>query len=467
MIAAGQLLDIIRWAELESYPLDSTKMLYTHLSDEVKSSQLGLLAKKIIQDVDDEKALAQKTEVGQKASDFSTYSLVSGDTIRLSDYKGKSYVLLDFWSSTCGNCIKGFPSLKELYKKYRDKGFMIIGISSDSDKKRYMSAIEKYNLKEWPQVLDVQDLEKARQEIANQEDIKKKYYIEGESKDTSFLGGVKRFGKNVITGGKSSKLEKKMDRLRCLSASCSDLKENLKILADFNKRLSDYLETARITSYRNLFLAKELIFIGKKKVEGKKQVVLVDKSHEIAEVMDLKVDKVEDVNYQSDLFFSNMGLSLSNSLDKLNKSIEIKGGVSKGDLTDVAIDFAIDALFHSIEQIIDVNKEMKEALIKAEYGINSAIKYIDQSIHAILIYKASLLRQSEILVALVVCNKAFIAAYEPLREKIFGEPSLSRYIFKNKAEEDFIQSIQFKEDIKHLMILCSEYNKINQSKVIE
>ena len=291
--------------------------------------------------------------------------------------------------------------------------------------------------------------------------------IEDESKDTSFLGGVKRFGKNVITGGKSSKLEKKMDRLRCLSASCSDLKENLKILADFNKRLSDYLETARITSYRNLFLAKELIFIGKKKVEGKKQVVLVDKSHEIAEVMDLKVDKVKDVNYQSDLFFSNMGLSLSNSLDKLNKSIEIKGGVSKGDLTDVAIDFAVDALFHSIEQIIDVNKEMKEALIKAEYGINSAIKYIDQSIHAILIYKASLLRQSEILEALVVCNKAFIAAYEPLREKIFGEPSLSRYIFKNKAEEDFIQSIQFKEDIKHLMILCSEYNKINQSKVIE
>lgn len=213
--------------------------------------------------------------------------------------------------------------------------------------------------------------------------------IEDESKDTSFLGGVKRFGKNVITGGKSSKLEKKMDRLRCLSASCSDLKENLKILADFNKRLSDYLETARITSYRNLFLAKELIFIGKKKVEGKKQVVLVDKSHEIAEVMDLKVDKVKDVNYQSDLFFSNMGLSLSNSLDKLNKSIEIKGGVSKGDLTDVAIDFAVDALFHSIEQIIDVNKEMKEALIKAEYGINSAIKYIDQSIHAILIYKAS------------------------------------------------------------------------------
>ncbi|MFG5856584.1 hypothetical protein LDB17_00030 [Dysgonomonas sp. Shenzhen-Wh21] len=76
-------------------------------------------------------------------------------------------------------------------------------------------------------------------------------------------------------------------------------------------------------------------------------------------------------------------------MDKLNKSIEIKGGVSKGDLTDVAIDFAVDALFHSIEQIIDVNKEMKEALIKAEYGINSAIKYIDQSIHAILIYKAS------------------------------------------------------------------------------
>ena len=293
------------------------------------------------------------------------------------------------------------------------------------------------------------------------------YIIEDESKDTSFWGGVKRFGKNVITGGKAYKLERKKDRLRCLSASCSDVKEKMEVLADSNNILSDYLKTARIASYRNLFLAKELIFIGKKKVEGKKQMVIVDENHGIAEVVDLKVDKVEDINYQSDLFFSDMGLSLSNSLDKLSNSFESKGAVSKNDLALAVIEVGVDTLINSIEQVININEEVKEAIIKVEEGINSAIKYLNQSTQAIQIYKASLLRQSEILIALTVCNKAFIAAYEPLREKTFGKPSLIRYIFKNKAEVNFIQSIQFKEDIKHLMILCSEYNKINQTKVIE
>lgn len=290
--------------------------------------------------------------------------------------------------------------------------------------------------------------------------------INYEEKDTSIWTDIKNWGKNVITTGKSSKLEKKMNRLQILSDCCAILKNNIGILSSYNKQLSSYLEDARITSYRNLFLAKELIFIGRKKVKGKKQTVILDSYNRIDKIGDFKLETVEDINFESELFFSNMGASLKNSLDGLNKSINIKGDISKNDLINVGIDVTIDTIFQSVEHIINMNKDMKEALIKAEENINKATQYIEKSIEAIMLYKASLLRQSEILLALVKCNKAFITAYEPMREKIFGKPTLSKFLLKNKDNKEYLQSVDFKGDIQFLINLCSEYNKVNQSKVI-
>lgn len=177
-IAAGQLLYIIKRAEVYDSPTDSAKLLYNELSAKVKKSQLGLLALKQIQDIDDEKALKETTNIGQKAVDFSTYSLISGDTVRLSDYRGKSYVLLDFWGSWCRPCLQGIPFLKEIHKKYNKKGLTIIGIASESKKEPYLDAVEKHNLKDWPQILDVQNLEESAKGNTNKEDVKNKYYID-------------------------------------------------------------------------------------------------------------------------------------------------------------------------------------------------------------------------------------------------------------------------------------------------
>jgi len=48
--------------------------------------------------------------------------LVSGEAFRLSDLKGQ-YVLLDFWASWCGPCIKDSPKIVSLYDKYHGKTF--------------------------------------------------------------------------------------------------------------------------------------------------------------------------------------------------------------------------------------------------------------------------------------------------------------------------------------------------------
>lgn len=176
-IAAGQLLDVIKLSKWEIFPMDSTKLLYESLSGEVKKSQLGQLALKQIHDIESEAEIKSALEIGKTAPAFSAYSLVSKDTVRLSDYKGKSYVLLDFWSSGCRPCIQEIPFLREIHKKYQNKGFTIIGISSDYEKDRYIDAIEKHNLKDWPQILNVQNPEELQKEYVNKEDIKEKYNI--------------------------------------------------------------------------------------------------------------------------------------------------------------------------------------------------------------------------------------------------------------------------------------------------
>jgi peroxiredoxin len=55
-----------------------------------------------------------------------------GRTVRLSDYRGK-VVLLDFWATWCGPCKIEIPWFMEFERKYKDRGFSVIGISMDEE----------------------------------------------------------------------------------------------------------------------------------------------------------------------------------------------------------------------------------------------------------------------------------------------------------------------------------------------
>ena len=67
------------------------------------------------------------------------FASLSGEQVNLANLKGKA-VLIDFWATWCGPCLRAMPDLIETYGEYHDQGFEIIGISLDKNQ----SQLEKY-----------------------------------------------------------------------------------------------------------------------------------------------------------------------------------------------------------------------------------------------------------------------------------------------------------------------------------
>ena len=91
-----------------------------------------------------EREAAKKNTVeGNVAPDF-TLKSIDGKNISLSSLKGK-VVVLDFWGSWCGWCIKGMPDMKKYYEKYNGK-LEILGVDCNDTEEKWKAAVEKHQL---------------------------------------------------------------------------------------------------------------------------------------------------------------------------------------------------------------------------------------------------------------------------------------------------------------------------------
>ena len=142
---------------LSRLSLDSIKLFYKRFSIPVRSCFYGKEVEYKIEGSD-----------GSYAKDFKAIDL-NKDTISISGFKTKSYVLLDFWATYCGYCRSSNSHLIELYHLYHSKGLEIIGIADDDERiDLWKQAIIEDKTNIWYQVL---------RGANSNEDINRKYGI--------------------------------------------------------------------------------------------------------------------------------------------------------------------------------------------------------------------------------------------------------------------------------------------------
>jgi thiol-disulfide isomerase/thioredoxin len=80
------------------------------------------------------------------------FTAADGAPFDIEKLRGK-VVLVDFWATWCGPCMKEVPNVVAAYEKYRSKGFEIVGISLDKNKDTMLNVTKQKSMT-WPQYFD-------------------------------------------------------------------------------------------------------------------------------------------------------------------------------------------------------------------------------------------------------------------------------------------------------------------------
>jgi peroxiredoxin len=100
-----------------------------------------------------EKAGVVELKEGQKAPAF-TLATLDGGRASLADHRDK-LVVLNFWATWCGPCALEMPSLEALWRRYRERGLVVIAVSVDRGSPRGLLEPYVRNLKlTFPILLD-------------------------------------------------------------------------------------------------------------------------------------------------------------------------------------------------------------------------------------------------------------------------------------------------------------------------
>lgn len=130
---------------------DDFKAIYDNMTPEAKKSILMPYAELYNRQAEEMQTArneeeARKEEVASGTITAPNFTLpdLNGKEVSLSDFRGK-WVVLDFWGSWCGWCVKGFPALKKAYEEYGDK-IVVIGIDCNESEEDWRAGVKQHQI---------------------------------------------------------------------------------------------------------------------------------------------------------------------------------------------------------------------------------------------------------------------------------------------------------------------------------
>ncbi|KAA0127287.1 AhpC/TSA family protein [Chryseobacterium sp. SN22] len=132
--------------ERKEISIDSIETVFKKLTPAVKKSSFG-------EDLKDKIIMRKSSAVGQKAYDFERTD-INGTLLKLSSFKDKKYVLLDFSASWCRPCKEQLPKLKQLFERYHKNDLEIIVVSWDLDEQSWKKGVLRDEINNWYNILD-------------------------------------------------------------------------------------------------------------------------------------------------------------------------------------------------------------------------------------------------------------------------------------------------------------------------
>jgi peroxiredoxin len=101
--------------------------------------------------------------LGQSRPEFSLTSL-SGEPISIRRWDGQ-VILLNFWATWCPPCRREIPAFVDLFGKYRERGFQIVGVAID-DPDKVRSFVHDFGV-DYPQLVGEQDAARVSERYGN------------------------------------------------------------------------------------------------------------------------------------------------------------------------------------------------------------------------------------------------------------------------------------------------------------
>lgn len=117
------------------FSMDSLLTIFENtFSETIKNSTEGIGFRQTL-------TARSRIKKGMHAPDFASTD-IKGNSIKLSDFKDKKFVLLDFWATWCGPCIEKMPTLGSLHEKYFQE-LEIISIAFPTSLTKTMEVINR------------------------------------------------------------------------------------------------------------------------------------------------------------------------------------------------------------------------------------------------------------------------------------------------------------------------------------